>query len=254
MKMEYSFASITGPVREENQDSVFVKQIGENFFSLVCDGMGGHWGGAKASSISVSVFKEVVESQYLDYLTTNPILEDEIYTLTLVKTTIHQIIQKMKSYAAGDPQKSDMGTTFSLLILNYSQKKGMVVNIGDSRCYQINTDLELLQLLPDQNVFSYFAKLNYTLDQMQQSNTNLRALTSSLGVRKNIKVDYRFFALKDTSYMFQATDGLYDFINHNELERVLRTTRSVKEKLEGVLQVALRNQSNDNLTGVLIRL
>lgn len=165
----------------------------------------------------------------------------------------------MRRFAGEDEEKARMGTTFSLLILNPTIEKAMVVNIGDSRCYSLNSDLTLNQLLPDQNLHNYLLRLNYTPEQIEQeAHRNLRALTSclspSFGFEKNLEVDYRFLTLKGVDYLFQASDGLYDFLSEEQLKGIVTSELSIKLKLEGLIQTALKNSSNDNLTGVLIKL
>lgn len=257
--MRYSFVSLTGPVRRENQDALMLERIGPNFFSLVCDGMGGHWGGGFASEIATEGFKEIIRGEYQAQLLKNTILEDEVLSLSIVRNSIKHILNKMRQFAGNDRQKQRMGTTFSLLILNPTIEKAMVVNIGDSRCYSLDDDRSLKQLLPDQNLHNYLLRLNYTPEQIQrEAQQNLRALTSclspSFGFEKNLEIDYRFLSLSGISYLFQATDGLYDFLTEDQLKSIVTSDLSIKLKLEGLIQTALKNSSNDNLTGILIKL
>ena len=56
--MKYCVDSNIGVVREENQDRAAVFENDYILLAILCDGMGGHYGGSLASSITIETFKQ----------------------------------------------------------------------------------------------------------------------------------------------------------------------------------------------------
>lgn len=68
--MEYTFKSDVGIVRPENQDRVGVAVKGDWVLAMLCDGMGGHYGGSKAASIAIQTFEQYFQNHFdenIDY-------------------------------------------------------------------------------------------------------------------------------------------------------------------------------------------
>lgn len=69
--MKYVVETNIGVVREENQDRAAVFENDYVLVAVLCDGMGGHFGGSIASSIAIETFKN-----RMNYLRSN---EDNVY-------------------------------------------------------------------------------------------------------------------------------------------------------------------------------
>lgn len=64
--MNYKINTNIGVVREENQDRATVIENNVGTLALLCDGMGGHFGGSLASSITINTFESEMESLPID--------------------------------------------------------------------------------------------------------------------------------------------------------------------------------------------
>ena len=60
--MNYKINTNIGVVREENQDRAVVVEGSAATLALLCDGMGGHFGGSLAASITINTFASEMDS------------------------------------------------------------------------------------------------------------------------------------------------------------------------------------------------
>lgn len=110
--------------RSENQDSYGMAQTEMGFLVVVCDGMGGGPAGKKASSLAVDAIIDYVSRQ--------------------ASTRQGGEVLSEAAFAAGEavdnavrlnPALKGMGTTCVCIL--FSDSKGYVMHIGDSRLYQL---------------------------------------------------------------------------------------------------------------------
>ena len=57
--MKYVVETNIGVVRDENQDKANVFENDYVLVAVLCDGMGGHFGGSLASAITIETFKNM---------------------------------------------------------------------------------------------------------------------------------------------------------------------------------------------------
>ncbi|MDR3327969.1 MAG: protein phosphatase 2C domain-containing protein, partial [Prevotellaceae bacterium] len=123
MKTEYSVNSNVGKVRADkvNEDSYkHVRTDWEEIF-VVCDGMGGHAGGAMASKVAVdSVVDYISKKKYSD---ARQVLSDALSFANI------QILGTAKE----NPELKGMGTTACVLLVK--DNKAYIAHCGDSRIY-----------------------------------------------------------------------------------------------------------------------
>ena len=132
--MKYFCLSDVGIVRPENQDRVGVVTKDEWVLAMLCDGMGGHFGGSKAASISIKTFEDYFKNNFpgnVNYNDKHTINEWFINALAEIKK---QLIEA----AEEDPTFKDMGTTLTAALIYPSEKLIYVFNVGDSRTYIYN--------------------------------------------------------------------------------------------------------------------
>ena len=117
-----------GAVRPENQDCYYVKLRSEDLaVAIVCDGMGGHRAGNVASALAVDVASAYLESLTDEEMEAGP-SEHLMRALNLANEAVFRKSNQEINYAG-------MGTTMVSMIV--SQNTAYILNIGDSRAYQI---------------------------------------------------------------------------------------------------------------------
>lgn len=265
--MKYFKNTNVGVVREENQDRA---DVFENDFALVavlCDGMGGHFGGSYASSITINTFK-----QRMEFLTND---EEAVYDW--FKETIKTAKQNMINEAGDDENKKDMGTTVTAAVVFKKNFNVVIFNIGDSRTYLFNGVLK--QITIDHNLMNYYI-LRENMSEFEASKLpGAAALTSALGPNKKTNIEAftidsvlsnrsqketksRWFSSKkqddnknienQKTYLILTSDGIHDYITKPNFESIIGSDKTIEEKSEELISQAIKGSSADNLTCVIV--
>ena len=130
--MEYWILSDPGCVRTSNQDACVVEQLDKNtLLCVVCDGMGGAKSGDVASNLAVEVFSQEVKRTWKPDMSaedTDFMLKN---ALKLANFTVYDQSCQFEEF-------SGMGTTLVAALIR--GREATVLNVGDSRAYQIDAD------------------------------------------------------------------------------------------------------------------
>ena len=247
--MEYCFKSDKGLVRPENQDRVGVVVKGKWVLAILCDGMGGHYGGAKAASVTLDAFETYfnnnfpVNIDYKDKKTINAWFND---ALAVIKKALQKV-------AFDDPTFADMGTTLTAALIYPSEKHIYVFNIGDSRTYIYNG--LLYQVTEDQNV------QNQLINEGMKPHEAMHhpwanKLTSCLGANKVMTPNGNVYNKESNAqYVILTSDGLHDWVEKPLFERTIQSkSLSLEEKADSLINFAKKNMSNDNMSIVLVEI
>lgn len=241
--MRYIVETNIGVVREENQDRAAVYENDYVLVAVLCDGMGGHFGGSYASSITIETFKN-----RMNYLTSD---NDNVYEW--FRETIKQAKQNMVIEAGDDVNKKDMGTTVTSAIVFKQTKKIVIFNIGDSRTYIF--DAQLHQITVDHNLMNYYIK-NEGMDSFEASKLpGAAALTSALGPSK--KTNIEAFNIDENHsnnkrVLILTSDGIHDYIEKPKFEMIMGSSDDLKSKAQTLIAEAIKGRSADNLTTVIV--
>lgn len=241
--MKYVVETNIGVVRDENQDKANVFENDYVLVAVLCDGMGGHFGGSLASSITIETFKN-----RMNYLKSN---NDNIYEW--FKETIKQAKQNMINEAGEDENKKDMGTTVTSAIVFKETKKIVIFNIGDSRTYIF--DGQLHQITIDHNLMNYYIKNEGISEFEAVKMPGAAALTSALGPSK--KTNIEAFNIDDNTspnkrVLILTSDGIHDYIDKPKFEIIMSQKDTIEEKANILISEAIKGHSSDNLTIVIV--
>lgn len=240
LQMEIAVRTDLGNIRKNNEDAVLVKKSnGEDerrsILLLVADGMGGHLAGEVASNLA----KEIIGEQYFQQKKKNN--SAEVLKQAFIRAN-HEIFQK----ASSSDQFKGMGTTCTALAVDGNRL--FYAHAGDSRAYhyrngrikQITTDHTYVQELVNEGAITA-----EEADQHPQRNI----LTNAMGTKPELKVDAGQYPenLLPGDRLLICSDGLYDYFNSKELEKILS-----KEDLQNVADLLLaeakRRGGHDNIT------
>ncbi len=243
-----------GCVRLENQDCISAKGI----FFAVADGMGGHKGGDVASATAIKTLEDRLSAYQAGELSPQKL-----------EKAISEANKTVFKAGANNPEElGGMGTTLCVLCLTGKGLKSepgklnegmsfestqppnfLAGNVGDSRLYEFVSD-ELIQITTDHN-----------------SAPNL--LTRAVGTNAKVKTDiwqlesfstdsFPKTAFPKTCRYLLCTDGLTNELSNDTLTEVLNqlpfpaSSDQLKLAAENLLEMALENGGNDNISLILI--
>lgn len=208
-----------GLKRERNEDFYAVYRNGGRILAVVADGVGGNKGGDIASRLAVQ--------SIISYYKLNVKESASKILKTAIENANRAIIENsVKLNLQG------MATTCTAVLID---KKNMyVVHIGDSRMYLLRND-DLVRITSEHVL----------------PNTNI--LINALGSKKDLFFEEHTLTLQSGDTVLLCTDGLYKYIKHEKLERIVKGTKPLKTIAKELLDEALKAGGEDNITFILIK-
>ena len=123
--------SLLGNYRENNEDSVDVKQFPDLTVCVVADGMGGQAAGEIASKKAIEIIPRELRKNLATNLNTEAVK-------TTTKRAIVQANEEIMAMGALDKDLKNMGTTVVMAIWRKGPEV-YVAGVGDSRCYLVRS-------------------------------------------------------------------------------------------------------------------
>ena len=232
-----------GLVRATNEDTyVYESKDDNNFIAFVCDGMGGHLGGAFAASTTANVLKESYNEL------------DVSDTKRNVGVWLFNALQKANNivYARSleDETLKGMGTTVSGII-SYN---GVIyyAHIGDSRIYVYNHK-EMTQITTDHTYVNSLLLTGVISYKQALKHPKRHVLTNALGIKKDVSVDIGIIKLKDDENILICSDGLHNMLDEKKMLKIVAdSSLKIDNKVETLIDKALQQGGTDNITLILV--
>lgn len=229
-----------GRIRESNQDQYLILKEEDVLFGVVCDGIGGHVGGGKASSVVISYIKK--------HFKEHPAFNDEQTMQEYLKQFIKEVNTHLFTYSLKNSEYKGMGTT--LVGLLQTPIATLLVNVGDSRGYGLK-DGELELLSEDHSYVNELIKLGKIDKKQAQVHPYRNMLTNALGISQDVLVDVSVIKKAYESYLL-CSDGLHGYVNHQDIVDTLVQDSSPTKKVVSLIQQANAIGGFDNVTIVYI--
>lgn len=239
---KFGVCSKKGDFRKNNEDraSVFINHQGY-LLAVVCDGMGGHYGGETASRLTL----EKIKSSFLNHFFKSESLEDvEIWS----NITFKKISQELHEYALRNEDYNDMGTTIVATLVMHT--KIYFLNIGDSRAYyHVKNFLNLIT--KDQNYKNTLIETQNMTEEEARIHPNANSLVSCMGPAKNYVCDIYHTDIA-TGTVILCTDGVYGVVSDLDLKTIALRPLTPLEKAEELVKISLKKKTKDNTTCAII--
>lgn len=238
MLRSYAVTDI-GRRRQINQDFVYLSEtpVGNlpNIF-IVADGMGGHNAGDFASRYAVETIVGEVKASFEK----NP-------TIILGKA-IDKANACIRQKAGGDKTLMGMGTT--IVVATCIGKYLEVANVGDSRLYLVNDRIE--QVTIDHSLVEEMIQRGGIDRRSARNHPDKNIITRALGARNTIEADFFNLELEAGDIVLLCSDGLTNMVEDEDIRRVLKSGRDLKERAETLVQMANDNGGKDNISVIII--
>lgn len=251
MKFIYSCRTDAGTVRENNQDSLIVKSLKCNdhilLFAAVCDGVGGLSQGERTSRKAVEML-----SDWADYELPQ-IMEQGAEQILPYR--FRQMISDINKEIYYSNLRSRIVSATTLTALLLWDKRYIIGHAGDSRVYQINS--QVTQLTRDHSwVAKEVAMGRMTLEEAAKD-TRQNLILRCIGAEPEVRPDILQGTVRGSSVYILCTDGFWHHVKKEEWAacfspRVIKQEKDLTENLYHLAEQVKQRGEDDNITAVAI--
>lgn len=237
--MDFKHFSISdvGQVRQANEDSCGDRMTANGYVFVVCDGMGGHVGGATASRIAVD--------SILDFF------ENPVQNIYVGINEAFQIANaNILNAAQQDPSLKGMGTTGTILIIN--EEACFIGHVGDSRIY-LKSDGRLNRLTKDHSFVQTLVDQGIISDDQAEEHPKKNQILEALGIKAQVNPTICDAPIqpKAGDCFLLCSDGLNGMINDSVIEELIDPD-NLERSCRDLIDAANRAGGKDNVTASLV--
>jgi serine/threonine protein phosphatase PrpC len=228
-----------GRVRQANEDYLGYFETQNGYLFVVCDGMGGHVGGATAAQLAVESIRTFFEHGRYDQLQ------------EALRQSILYANEQIIAYTRQNPHLRGMGTTCVVAIVR--EGKVYYAHAGDSRIY-LQSNRRLTRLTKDHSVVQQMVDAGMITEEEAENHPRKNEITQALGTMPQLEVAVceRPLHPANNDTLLLCTDGLNGMISDKIIEGVLNENVSVQHKALRLVELANEAGGYDNITVQLI--
>jgi serine/threonine protein phosphatase PrpC len=245
--------SDTGRKRANNEDNFLCSESLGLF--AVADGMGGHKGGARASSLALEVLEESVgtalESESSSTEGGEQAVEQggrQSFATGAMQSAAQAASGEVHRQANMDPSLEGMGTTLTAML--YKSGWMQLVHAGDSRAYLFR-DGRIRQLTDDHSWTAEQIR-NGLMTEAEAADSQFKhVITRSIGYDASVEVDTPAVIIQTGDCFLLCSDGLSNYISEAELREIMSNCwyRRLPQTL---IDLANERGGDDNITVVVV--
>ncbi|MDR1185333.1 MAG: serine/threonine-protein phosphatase [Coriobacteriales bacterium] len=253
MRLIGAYHSDVGIRKKTNQDALLLMEantrLGAVALAVICDGMGGLAEGEVASGTVCVGFQQ----WFLEEL---PALIEVDCSEGDVKASWEELVfalnARMLSY--GDFHHLSLGTTLTALLLIGTRY--LIINIGDSRVYELSDSLH--QLTKDQTVVQREVDLGMITQEDAERDPRANILLQCIGASESIQPQFIMGdTVCDTVYLL-CSDGYRHQIRLKELwdhlnPQVIQTEQQLTNNIVYLTDLNKHRRESDNISAVAIK-
>lgn len=221
-----SWASISAPgMRETNQDAIGDARKAGLACLVVADGTGGHAGGEVASRIAV---ESVIGS----------FVGQSAFGAAALLACVEQASASVASDKEQCAERQDMSTTLAALLVDEQAARAVWAHLGDTRVYLFREG-RLLSVSKDHSLTQQLIEAGYASTGQLRTHPQRNILYAALGAGGETPV-----AVSDETDVqagdafLLCTDGLWEWVVEDEMERCLRAAPGPDEWLAALCALA----------------
>lgn len=243
---QYNYCNVVGDTdvgckRKANEDWYAHFECKNGLVSVVCDGMGGHVGGAVASHLAVETIQMFLESNYFD--------DPRKAIIEACNAANSAILQRTSQ----QPELTGMGSTCVMLIVRNG--KVYMGSIGDSRIYLVRSKT-ITQLTKDQSYVQMLVDEGAITKEQAEHHPRKNEITNALGLpsmQPATVLDDPINPEAGDCFLL-CSDGLSGMVSDHEIMKVAsnQTGMTQRERVAELIQRARKNGGLDNITCLIV--
>ena len=232
------------PNKQVNEDSCGYAQTKYGHLCVLCDGMGGHYGGQEASRRAITTIFEQIE-QAPEGATPGQALKHAIETAA------------RRVYELGGPADNKVrpGSTVVAMLLHDGGLD--VAHVGDSRAYVIRSG-QIYPLTRDHSMVQAMIDAGFLSEDQAMGHPDANKITRALGMKPDVDVELRpdSMELFPGDLLLTASDGLTDLALAKDILGATRqalASGGLDHAAEQLVRMANDRGGHDNITVQLVK-
>jgi len=236
--------TLLGNYRENNEDSIEVKQIPDLTVCLVADGMGGQAAGEIASKRAV----EVIPRELRKHLQLNTNADA---AKAVIRKAVVQANEEIIAMGALDRDLKNMGTTVVLAVWRKGTATLWITGVGDSRGYMIRNQIQ--QLTVDHSLAQALVEAKTISAEEARDHRFRNVLWKYLGSKEvGEGPEVKIVDIQNGDRFLLCTDGLTGVVADEAILNYMVEHPDPQECADGLGQLALDSGSRDNVSCIII--
>lgn len=207
----------------------------------VCDGMGGANAGNVASRFAIDTFIERVQEQVTAVMSRETIERALRDAAEAANETVFRLSTRQPEFAG-------MGTTIVAGIV--TKEKAMLINIGDSRAYEIDAK-NIVQLTEDHSYVNEMIRQGRIRAEDARTHPNRNLITRAVGVDPRVEGDVYEVDLREGEVLLLCSDGLSGMVEDAKIAEIVRRSNDLETAGQALVEAAKLCGGADNVTVVL---
>lgn len=237
--------TLLGNYRENNEDSIEVKQIPDLTVCLVADGMGGQAAGEIASKRAV----EVIPRELRKHLQPT---SNQDQAKNIIRKAVVQANEEIIAMGALDRDLKNMGTTVVLAVWRKNSSTMYITGVGDSRGYLVRSN-QIEQLTVDHSLAQALVEAKTISAEEARDHRFRNVLWKYLGSKEvGEGPEVKALPVQAGDRLMLCTDGLTGVVPDETLLNFIVEHTDVQECADGLGQLALDSGSRDNVSCIVV--
>jgi len=236
--------TLLGNYRENNEDSIEVKQFPDLTVAIVADGMGGQAAGEIASKKAVEDIPRELRKNLAGATGADA-------AKAAVRKSIVYANEIIMGLGASDKDLKNMGTTVVMAVWRKGNEL-FIAGVGDSRAYLIR-NRKITQLTVDHSLAQALVEAKTISPAEAREHKFKNVLWKYLGTREvGEGPEVRAEALQPGDRLLLCSDGLSGVVSDENLLSFVVQQTDVQQCADGLGQLALDSGSRDNVSCIVI--
>ena len=238
--MQFAGVSDIGRVRETNEDSYCLAEVGAGsgaWLLAVADGLGGYRAGEVASRIAIQTLRECLRRTAVGWA------ED-------LCAAIREAHERISAASVRESELAGMGTTLTDVVV-----EGMRLvwgHVGDSRAYLLQNG-RLRLLTRDHSVAGELLAYGQIGEDAARRHPQRNLLTQALGIPGDLQVETGVSDLVSGDWLILTTDGLTEVVRGPEIASNAVESDAPEALCERLVALANERGGPDNVTVIAAR-
>jgi serine/threonine protein phosphatase PrpC len=227
------------PEKQLNEDAVVALETPFGVALAVCDGMGGHVSGERASRAAIERISEVLRSESSEPLA---------HKLAVALERAHGDV-----YAIGGELPIDQRPGSTAVVVALSGREAFVAHVGDSRAYRIR-GRKTERITRDHSVVEALLAAGAISPEQAEAHPDANRITRALGIAPEIEPELGPPLLVEVNDTFLlCSDGLSDLVSDSELGEGVASAATPELACEQLVALANSRGGHDNISVSIAR-